>query len=145
MCSVTFRQIRLGTAEYSEALKLREDVLRKPLGLELSATELAADHGCFHLAGFEANRLIAILLLQPLTVETIKMRQVAVCPECQKCGIGSQLVEFAEQFARTNGYKQIVAHARETALTFYRKLGYAVAGETFLETTIPHRLVSREL
>ena len=36
-------------------------------------------------------------------------------------------------------------YARATALDFYRRLGYAVSGEEFIEVTIPHRLVTKAL
>jgi predicted GNAT family N-acyltransferase len=36
-------------------------------------------------------------------------------------------------------------HAREVAVGFYRKCGYAVQGEPFLEVTIPHFHMEKKL
>lgn len=141
----TCRQLSFDTPKYEEALKLRADVLRKPLGLEITDAERAQESSCFHLGCFEEDRLIAILLLQPLTEERIKMRQVAVHPDRRKFGVGSQLVAFAEAFAQENGYKTIVAHARRTAVGFYTRMGYTASGEEFIEATLPHRLVIKNL
>jgi hypothetical protein len=34
--------------------------------------------------------------------------------------------------------------ARETAVGFYKKLGYAIGGDEFIEVTVPHfRMVKR--
>ena len=139
---MTFRPFEPGTAAYEDALRLREDILRQPLGLALTTGDLAQDPACFHLGGFEEARLLAVLLLQPVDAHTIK---IAVCRERQRSGVGSQLVAFAEGFARQRGYGAMVAHARVTALDFYRRLGYSVSGEEFVEVTIPHFLVTKTL
>src|SRR5436190_983145 len=55
-----FRQIELATKEYAAALKLRNDVLLKPLGLSITPAEMEMEKECFHLAGFDGERLIAI-------------------------------------------------------------------------------------
>ena len=143
--NLSYREIEVGTAEYEEALRLREAVLRGPLGLTLTTEELADEANCWHLAGFAGSELRAILLLKPIDPATVKMRQVAVDPELQGRGIGAQLIAFAEEFARQKGCRKVYAHARATALGFYRKIGYVVEGEEFLETTIPHRLVTKGL
>ena len=142
---MTFREFNLGTTEYEQALQLREAVLRVPLGLALMHGELADEPNCRHLGGFEGERLVAVLLLRPLDEQTVKMRQVAVHPEFQNLGMGSQLVAYAERFAKERGFTKLVAHARETAVHFYRKAGYATVGGEFIEATIPHRLVTKEL
>ena len=143
--SMTFREFHLGTKEYEQAIQLREAVLRIPLGLTLTEGELADEPNCCHLGGFEGERMIAVLLLRSLDGETVKMRQVAVHPEFQHVGMGSQLVAFAERFAKERGFTRMVAHARGTAVDFYRKAGYATVGEEFIEQTIPHRLVTKDL
>ena len=142
---MTFRALDLGTPEYAAALRLREAVLRRPLGLRFSAADLAAESICFHLGAFSEAQLIAVLLLQPLDASTVQMRQVAVDPAQQRSGLGTRLIAFAEVFARSSGYKLLIAHARSTALGFYEKLGYETTGPEFIETAIPHRLVSRRL
>lgn len=142
---MTFREFARGTSEYDAALLLREAVLRKPLGLTFTSEELAEEPACFHLGGFKDGQLIAVLLLRPLNTDEIKMRQVAVEPEFQHRRIGSGLLAFAESYAKEMGYREIRAHARETATEFYRKAGYAISSETFLENSIPHRLVTKRL
>ena len=142
---MTFRDFQPGTAEYEESLRLRDDILRKPLGLALTEADLAHDPACFHLGSFEGTRLAAVLLLQPLDERTLQMRQVAVGREQQGRGVGSRLVAFAEQFARQRSYAIVIAHARASAVEFYRRLGYSVSDEEFIEVTIPHRVVTKRL
>ncbi len=142
---LTWRQFPHGSEDYAQALDLRESVLRAPLGLVLTPEEMAGEPDFFHLGGFAGGRLLAVLLLCPLDPRTVKMRQVAVHPAFQNRGLGAQLVAFAERFASERGFGKVVAHARESASGFYRQAGYTLDSRIFLETTIPHRLVTKEL
>ena len=142
---VNFREVPLGSSEYDAAIRLREAVLRKPLGLTLSPEEMSAEPECRHFVGLLGKDVIATLLLKPLDARTVKMRQVAVEPALQRSGVGARLVHFAESAARDLDFQTIVAHARGTALSFYERLGYTVENEPFIENTIPHRRVSKAL
>ncbi len=142
---MALREFQTGTSEYADALQLRAAVLRAPLGLRLTDADLADEAACCHIGGFDGGRLIAVLLLRPLDARTVKMRQVAVHPDFQKSGTGSRLMAFAEGVAKAHGFTTMIAHARATALGFYQKVGYEVVGEEFIETTIPHRLVTKTL
>jgi len=58
---------------------------------------------------------------------------------------GAQIVASAERLAAERGFRRIVLHARETATPFYEKAGYVATGETFVEVTIPHRIMVKPL
>lgn len=140
-----FSAFEVDTPVYEDAFRLREDILRKPLGQAITEQKLMQEKHCFHLGGFDGTQLVAVLLLQPLAPPTVKMRQVAVDHELQRSGIGRQLITFAEEFAQQRDYGTMIAHARSTALGFYLRLGYTASGDEFMETTIPHRLVTKTL
>jgi GNAT superfamily N-acetyltransferase len=139
------REYAFGSAEYQAAVQLREAVLRRPMGLMLTAADFAGEDSSFHLGCFSAGKLVGTLILRPLDRLTLKMRQVAVAPGWQGRGIGTALVNFAEQFAAERGYVRIVAHARSTALRFYHKLGYQEEGAPFLEQNLPHSAIRKVL
>ena len=73
------------------------------------------------------------------------MRQVAVVSDLQGQGIGRALVEYSEALARKLGFRRMVLHARETAVAFYKKLGYLRIGGRFEEVTIPHWAMTKQL
>ncbi|MBL8040446.1 MAG: GNAT family N-acetyltransferase, partial [Chthonomonas sp.] len=68
-----------------------------------------------------------------------------VCESLQGSGIGALMVAESERMARELGFARMVLHARETAVGFYLRLGYACEGESFEEVGIPHRLMQKEL
>jgi predicted GNAT family N-acyltransferase len=39
---------------------------------------------------------------------------------------------------RSRGFANLVLHARASAVGFYEALGYAIAGDEFLDVTVPH-------
>ena len=137
--------IEHGSGEYEETVALRDEVLRKPLGLSYDPAELAGEKDSFHLALRKENELVACLVLKPLDERCIKMRQLAVRESSQGKGCGRELVNYAESFVRERGYAEIVLHARETARGFYWKLGYVAEGDFFTEVGLPHLLMRKML
>jgi predicted GNAT family N-acyltransferase len=132
-------EIEFATPEYDDAVRLRYEVLRKPLGLEYTPEQLAAEYDNHHLAAYaNKGQLLGYLNLTPSDDGVVKMRQVAVAPQAQGKGVGKKLVEASEVLARRLGYRTMVLHARETAVAFYQKLDYKTVGERFEEVTIPH-------
>lgn len=123
------------------AVALREEVLRKPLGLTWEPGAFTGEDQSFHAGYFEGQRLVGTLILRPLNDITLRMRQVAVAFDRQGQGIGTALILFAENFARVNGFREITAHARLAAIPFYEKMDYTAEGETFPELSIPHRRI----
>ena len=138
--------IDFGTPEYDETVRLRDQVLRKPLGLEFTAEQLAKEYDSWHLVATDANgNLLACLVLVPQEAGAIKMRQVAVRPDVQGRGVGAALVKVSEQLAHDKGFQEMVLHARDTAVSFYQKLGYSIDGAQFTEVGIPHFKMQKKL
>lgn len=132
-------RIEFGTPEYDDAVRLRYEVLRRPLGLEFTPEQLSEEYDQIHLAAYASDgALVAYLNLTPADATTVKMRQVAVAPERQGKGIGAVLVNESEKLAKSLGYDIMSLHARETAVPFYKRLGYSILGERFEEVTVPH-------
>ena len=135
---IKIRQIAFQSEAYNEELKLRDKVLRKPLGMSLYDENLEREAGDIHFGSFIEGQLVGVLLLTPLTPVEIKMRQVAVDETYRSKKVGSRLVGYAEQYARTSGYARMVLNARATAVPFYETLGYRVISNEFTEVGIPH-------
>ncbi|HEX9511321.1 MAG TPA: GNAT family N-acetyltransferase [Puia sp.] len=143
---MALRIIDHGTKEYQQMVNLRNEILRKPLGLALLADELEKEKDDVLMGAFEDDdRLLGCCLLTRMDPTTIRLRQMAVPNSMQGKGIGRALMIFAENIARDLGYKKLTMHARKTALGFYQKLGYQVTGNEFQEVTIPHYIMEKVL
>lgn len=134
-----------GTTEYQQMVHLRNEILRKPLGLFFTEEELENEKDDILMGAFEDERLLGCCLLSPMDRMTVRLRQMAVPNNMQGKGVGRALMIFAENIARDLGYRKLCMHARTTARGFYEKLGYAVTGDEFLEVTIPHYIMEKAL
>lgn len=133
-----FKEIPFGSVQYEAMRRFREETLRLPLGLRLSAEDIHDEDHQIHIAAFEDDgSIVGTVLLKPLSQARVKLRQMAVSPHLQRKGIGTDLVQFAEKTATFRGFHAIEMHARTYAQGFYEKLGYRTEGEVFIEVTLP--------
>ncbi|MCU0389013.1 MAG: GNAT family N-acetyltransferase [Chitinophagaceae bacterium] len=138
-------QIDYGTPEYDQMVRLRDEILRRPLGLIFTAEDLEPDKKDILIAAFDDGRMIGCCILRDEGNNTIRLRQMAVRNNQQGKGIGQQIMRFAETLARDKGYRVLSMHARDTAIGFYEKQGYKVIGQGFMEVTIPHHKMEKLL
>lgn len=134
-----------GSPEYRQMVKLRDDILRKPLGLGFTAEELEEEKDNMLIAAFEDDDILGCCMLVEENPQTVRLRQMAVLNDLQGKGIGRALMGFAENIARDRGYKVLAMHARKNATGFYEKMGYKVASEEFTEVTLPHYVMEKNL
>jgi N-acetyltransferase len=136
---MTFREIAFGTAEYALERRLREEILREPLGLSLSDEDLAGEENQLHFGLFEPeNRLAACAIAAPVSRTEARIRQMAVSASQQRKGLGRRLMTELEQDLQARGFRKLTLEARTSAVGFYEKLGYAVVGDGFVKLSIPH-------
>jgi predicted GNAT family N-acyltransferase len=139
-------EIEFSTPEYDVAVRIRTEILRKPIGLEFTIEQLSAEWSDTHIACFDAREnMVGCLILTKKDQKTLKMRQVAVSKICQNQGVGQSLVAFSEKWARQNGFGKIILNARETAVPFYLKLNYLKIGEPFEEVGMPHFFMEKKM
>lgn len=126
-------------------VKLRYDLLRKPLGLSFDPKELEKEKDDVLIGAFEDEKMLGCCLLTVVDAQTLRLRQMAVSNNLQGKGIGRALMIFAENIARDMGYRTLMMHARVTATGFYEKLGYFKKDGQFIEITIPHVIMVKSL
>ncbi len=141
ICKVVYH----GSQEYQQAVELRRQVLRLPLGLDFTVEQLDSEIDSFHFVGDVEGIVLATAMATPLDIEIIKIRQVAVSQSQQGKGFGRDIMLFTEEWASQMEYKTVVLHARATVVDFYLKLGYELFDEPFEEVGIPHRKMRKFL
>jgi ribosomal protein S18 acetylase RimI-like enzyme len=134
-----------GSPEYRQMVQLRDEILRKPLGLHFTEEELEKEKDHLLVAAYEDDHILGCCMLVEEDPQTVRLRQMAVINDLQGKGVGSALMTFAENLARDRGYRRITMHARKNALGFYEKMGYRQIGEEFEEITIPHYVMEKQL
>lgn len=143
--NLDFEIIDYASPLYQEVLNLRNEVLRKPLGLNLFDEDLTEDRDQYIVIAKIEAQVVACVMLKILDKDTIKIRQMAVLDYMQSKRIGSLLFHYAENFCALNEYYHIELNARQTAIEFYLKQGYQVVGEEFIEVGMPHMKMIKHL
>ena len=134
-----------GSKEYQQMIKLRDEILRRPLGLTFTKQELDEEKNNMLIAAFEDEDMLGCCMLVEEKPGTVRLRQMAVLNDLQGKGIGRALMNFAENLARDSGYRILSMHARKNSVGFYEKMGYNISGDEFIEVTIPHYVMEKEL
>lgn len=134
--------------------ELRRAVLRPewPVGSAMHGDDSAA---AVHLAAVDENgRVVGACVvlprpypLRPAEPGAWQLRGMATAPDRQGQGIGAAVVAGAVAEVRRQGGRFVWCDARTTAVTFYRRHGFAAEGEEFVtpETGLSHVRMVRPL
>lgn len=134
-----------GTPEYQLMVKLRDDILRRPIGIHFSKEELDKEKENLLIGAFEDENILGCCMLVKESNDKVRLRQMAVLNDLQGKGIGRAMILFAENIARDQGYKVLNMHARKPVVGFFEKMGYKVVSDEFLEISIPHYEMEKAL
>ena len=113
-------------------------VLRSPLGMQRGTEKDKYDDRAYHLVAVCNDRVIGSARLRELSEEVGSIAYVAVLPEFQNQGIGTQLIKELIETGRKKNLKRLRLMTRISALGFYKRLGFSETGEPFVYLDIPH-------
>ncbi len=146
MGTTTTRLVGVGSADHIAELDLRYRVLRRPLGRARGSEVYAHEVDCLHLVALdERESVVGCVAFHPQGPHHGRLLQMAVEPSWQGRGVGRALVEALEAEVGQRGFRRVVLHAREHAVGFYERLGYACFGDPYEEVGVPHRDMQRTL
>lgn len=134
------RQIEHGSPEHELMLELRYKILRQPLGLDFAEGEIASEANDSHLTCLIDGNVAACALIRH-DGKAAHIRQVAVAEAYQGKGLGRLIMAAAEKAASSAGASTFKLHARDSARSFYEKIGYKTDGESFEKLTLKHWLM----
>lgn len=130
---------------YKDALAIRYQVFvneqKVPVTLEVDELETSS----LHLVLYEKDQPIATARIYKLNEDTYKVQRVAVLPEHRKHGVGTKLMKAVEEKAKLNQTKQLTLGSQNSAIPFYKKLGYTISSEEFMDAGIPHHSMEKIL
>ena len=135
----------LGSDLYRQCVRLREAVLRKPLGLTVTSEKLADDTTRQHFCALSYSAVVGSVSLKPLDESTLQLKQMAVAEERRGQGVGAHLLAHAEAWGSSGGFFVMVLNARMGVEGFYARFGYQALGKPFAENTIPHIRMTKRL
>jgi predicted GNAT family N-acyltransferase len=140
------RFIQPDDALYAQELELRFKVLREPLGHARSDVLFPFEHDSLHLVALDRGRqVVGCVLFHPEHPTFGRLFQMAVASPERGRGLGRELVRRLESELARRGVREVHLHARANVVRFYEQLGYQIHGEPFVEVSVLHRSMRREL
>ena len=126
--------------------QLRYDDLRKPWGHPPGSEFDETDNTSIHAFIKADDKAIACSRLHFVDNTTAQIRYMAVHPDYQGKGLGKLVVNYLEDVAKKNNHLEVILHARENAVDFYKSCGYAVNEKSYLLWgKIQHFLMQKHL
>jgi len=147
-------QFRVAQIDPRRLLDLRRRVLRGDDPAANVVEPRDDEATSLHLAGLVDERVVvcasffAAAFPGYADAPAYQLRFMATDPAVQGRGFGATVLIEAERRLSERGVARIWAYARDTALGFYRAVGWtAVAGSEFLsaETALPHTVIFKVL
>jgi len=126
--------------EYQRYYELRWKILRAPWKQPRGSEQDELERSSSHIMVIDSNQaVIGVGRLHFNSIREAQIRYMAIEVKQQRKGIGTRLLQTLEDRAVEFGAACMVLGAREQALGFYRKQGYALEGPGHvLFNTIPH-------
>lgn len=124
--------------DFEAYLKVRYDVLRKPLGLPEGSERDTDDERAIHIIAKQGNKILGGGRIHFVDDHSAQVRYMAVLEKYKGQGIGAEILLNLEKFAFNQGRNTIMLNARAPVVNFYEKCGYKCLGEPFELLGIPH-------
>ena len=119
-------------ADFKKYYIFRWNLLRKPWAQPLGSEKDPLENESVHRMAVINNKVIAVGRLHYVDKTTAQLRYMAVDKTFEKQGIGKAIYSSLEEEARNNKIKLIILNARESAVGFYKKLGFTVKKKTYV-------------
>jgi ElaA protein len=133
----------LTTQELYEILKSRAEVFVKEQGI-VYVDEDDVDYTSLHVFCMRNNRVCAYLRAYKEDESSVKIGRVLTLEHGK--GIGTDLMKYAiKELPKITGCKKIVMDAQKHAVPFYKRLGFTITSEEYLEEGIVHVDMCREI
>lgn len=124
--------------QYLDSLELRNEVFRKPFGLDIKDDDLEEDKEMDMYGAYIKDQLIGTVFLKERDSKTAQIKTVGILDEFRGIGLGRYLLEFIEDLARKRGYTRAYLMGRVSCKEFYTKLGYQAISDPYDYKTIAH-------
>jgi predicted GNAT family N-acyltransferase len=124
---------------------LRRAVFIEEQGVSVADEVDGLDDQAIHLLAFSGERPVGTARLL-VRGGVGKIGRVCVLPDTRGRGLGEALIQAAlAELAGVPGVTEAYLGSQSHATGFYKKLGFVVEGEEFLDAGIPHRHMRRAL
>ena len=139
------KEIAIDAGDLVAARAIRREVFIAEQSVSEAEEMDEIDGSCRHYVARIAGDAVGTARIRPYGAGIAKLERMAVLIEHRKSGVGRALLARIEADAAAEATREIVLHAQDHALGFYRRCGYDVEGDGFAEAGIPHHRMRKSL
>lgn len=132
-------------ADLRGAFDVRRQVFVREQGISEDLVFDSNDRDAMHVVVKEGERAVGTARVRFLGNKQAKLERMAVAKAFRHKGIGKGIVAFLDKELRDKQMQEIVIHAQEGAVEFYKSCGFEQSGSPFLEANIKHIKMHRRL
>ncbi|MCZ2491379.1 GNAT family N-acetyltransferase [Dellaglioa carnosa] len=129
---------------YKDALTIRKIVFvgEQNVPIEL---EIENEAEAIHFVGYKDDKPVVTARTIVEDSETWHIQRVATIKDARGQHLATDILMFIEGFATVYDIKYLTLGAQDQAQNFYKKLGYEIEGEGFMDAGIPHHTMVKTI
>ena len=144
MSKLTYK-LMASDADLSGAFAVRRQVFVREQGISEDLVFDNNDRDALHVVVKDGERAIGTARVRFLGNNQAKLERMAVTKAFRHKGVGRGIIAFLDEELRDKQVQQVVIHAQEGAVEFYKSCGFKESGSPFWEANIKHIKMYRRL
>jgi predicted GNAT family N-acyltransferase len=144
MSKLTYKLLA-SDADLREAFDVRRQVFVGEQGISEGLVFDNHDREALHVVVEDGAQIIGTARVRFLGKKQAKLERMAVAKAFRHKGIGRGIIAFLDEELRDKQVQQVVIHAQEGAVEFYKSCGFKESGSPFWEANIKHIKMHRRL
>ena len=138
---------------FDDAKIVRTDVYLRELGFRIEFDSIDDNELMNHIVLYVDDKPVGVVRVFPVEIEH-KMQnfpdawvfgRLAVLKDYRNNGLGSALIEYAEDFARERGAKEMIIQVQQKLIPFFEERGYTVFGPQKYDEHMLHSWMKKAL
>ena len=130
--------------EKNQAFQIRTTVFVEEQKVSMEEEIDEFEDSAIHFLGYENNLPVAASRLRWLD-DYGKLERVCILKEHRGQSYGTDMINRMELEVTNKGYTKTKLNAQTRAVDFYKRLGYTVVSDEFLDAGIPHVTMTKQL
>jgi len=144
MSKLTYK-LMASDADLREAFDVRRQVFVLEQGISEDLVFDDNDRDALHLVVKDGKRAIGTARVRFLGNNEAKLERMAVSKAFRHKGVGRGMVAFLDEELSAKQVQELVIHAQEGAVEFYKSCGFKESGSPFMEANIKHIKMHKRL
>jgi predicted GNAT family N-acyltransferase len=144
MSKLTYK-LMASDADLKGAFDVRRQVFVREQGISEALVFDDNDRNALHVVVKDGKRDVGTARVRFLGNKQAKLERMAVAKAFRHKGIGKGIVAFLDEELRDKQMQEIVIHAQEGAVEFYKSCGFEESGSPFQEANIKHIKMHKRL